>query len=108
MKQKLLDLYRQIPEFKCKESCHDCCVPVPFSKSEWAAVKDKREATGIDCPYATGNGCDIYEQRPFMCRLFGAVDYWVLKCPHGCGPDKFLKEAKARKLTKLYHEMIDE
>ena len=74
-------LRKQIPAFKCKEGCTDCCGPVPFSKWEWAQIKDQRLAKGITCPYASGAGCEIYEDKPIICRLMGTVP--KLKCPHG-------------------------
>lgn len=107
--QKLLDIYAQIPKFECMPGCTKCCGLVPFSKSEWDAIEDKRQCgDDLSCPYIRNGYCDIYEHRPFMCRLFGSVNYWLLKCPHGLGPDTPLTEEQARELTKKYHDMIGE
>jgi Fe-S-cluster containining protein len=36
----------------------------------------------LDCPYVVGGGgCAIYEDRPFLCRLYGNTP--ELACPHG-------------------------
>jgi Fe-S-cluster containining protein len=41
------------------------------------------------CPYLTEeNRCEIYENRPAICRLYGAVE--DLRCPYGCRPDRLL------------------
>jgi hypothetical protein len=95
--------YSQIPSFKCKPGCTDCCGPVPFSKEEWNRVADKRKATSIDCPYAN-QGCDIYANRPLICRMFGAGDHPLLACPHGCGPEKKLSASECKKMIHQYHE----
>lgn len=108
---KIRKLYRQIPSFKCKEGCTDCCGPVPFAKSEWSLIIDKREPSIIrplKCPYSYNNSCDIYSNRPFMCRLFGASEDPKLKCPHGCKPDKLLTKKQALKLTKKYQQLVNE
>ena len=103
MKQTLDEIRSRIPRFKCKEGCHDCCGPVPFSKEEWDRINDKREATSLTCPYLGAKGCDIYEERPIMCRLFGVVE--DLLCPHGCRPVGFLSRSQARKIMgEVYNE----
>lgn len=64
-------LYARIPSFKCKEGCTDCCGPVPFSEWEWSRIKDKRkmDLATLICPYAVAGRCEIYEQRPLICRF---------------------------------------
>ena len=94
-------LRKQIPSFKCKPGCHDCCGPVVFSKWEWDQVVDKRMATNINCPYIGENGCDIYEHRPIVCRMFGVVK--KMQCPHRCGPHKLLTEKKESEIMNKYH-----
>lgn len=98
-------LRKQIPNFECKPGCTDCCGPVPFSRWEWAQVKDQRISDGIECPYATKEGCEIYEQRPILCRLMGAVPR--LECPHGCGPKKMLPGKKEIEIMRKYAEVMD-
>jgi hypothetical protein len=105
---KIEKLYRMIPSFKCMEGCSDCCSSlVPFAKSEWDSIPEKKDAKSIKCPYVTeDNGCSIHQVKPFMCRIFGAGKDPLLKCPRGCGPEKPLSWEKARKLTNRYHELI--
>lgn len=98
---KLSKIYNKIPTFNCKPGCSDCCGIAPFARREWARVADKRQAYGIKCPYVGEHGCDIYEQRPVICRIYGAVD--ELPCPHGCGPERRLTRAETYKLvTKIW------
>lgn len=98
-------LRRQIPAFKCKEGCADCCGPVPFSRWEWAQIKDQREATGVNCPYISKAGCEIYEDRPILCRLMGACS--GLPCPRGCRPQKLLSKKKEKEIMRKYTEVMD-
>lgn len=98
-------LRKQIPSFQCKEGCSDCCGPVPFSNWEWEQVKDQKLTTSLTCPYATKNGCEIYEQRPILCRLFGVVE--KMKCPYGCGPIKLLTKKKEGEIIDKYHGIMD-
>lgn len=90
------NLYKKIPSFKCMLGCTDCYGPVPFSEWEWSRIKDKRQAKGLKCPYASRQGCEIYEQRPFVCRLYGAIE--ILRCPYGRGPGKLLPDEEAKKV----------
>lgn len=95
-------IYAQIPKFQCKEGCTDCCGPVPFSLVEWSRVTTKKKATCLDCPYSLNGSCDIYNERPLMCRIFGAVDTPMLECPHGCGPEKKLTKEQGDALIDAY------
>ena len=102
---QLKKIYAAIPTFDCIPGCTDCCGPVPFSPSEWDRVDHKRQATSLKCPYTNG-GCDIYQFRPLICRLFGAVDSSLLACPHGCAPVFLLPEDTAREFLRIYHLMM--
>lgn len=35
-----------------------------------------------DCPALVADRCSVYEDRPLICRLWGAVE--SMPCPHGC------------------------
>ena len=99
-------LYQQIPKFKCKPGCTDCCGPIPFAKSEWDNIKDKRCASSLTCPYAVAGQCEIYEDRPFICRLYGATSDPDLRCSHGCAPAIPLTKAKAAELMGRYVRLM--
>ena len=95
-----------IPTFDCVPGCTDCCGPVPFSRWEWDQVKDKRVAVCIDCPYSAADNCAIYEDRPMMCRLFGAVDDPRLTCPHGAGPAVKLTAEQGSAIASAYAKLV--
>lgn len=104
-----------IPSFDCEPGCHACCGIVPFSTKErdlvaairpmeqWEPFMDgswvpTASLATFSCPFLTASGCGIYEIRPMVCRLFGAVDHPQMKCPKGCGPAKLIPDSESRKL----------
>ena len=115
-------LYAAIPAMTCKPGCKRCCGLVPWSPAEWERVKDRAPsgteianldgaiipvpAIGTTCPF-WANGCTVYEDRPFMCRLFGTAPA-AMRCPEGCRPTRGITVAKAAKLTRKYRETMDE
>lgn len=102
--ERLDALYAQVPSFNCIPGCHECCGLIPFAPAEWDRVADKREATSSTCPYVCPEGCAIYEQRPFMCRLFGTAA--PLLCPRSCGPAEMLSVKEANALMNEYRELV--
>ena len=91
-KNIILRMRKKIPEMGgCMPGCHQCCGPVPFSRYEWERIEDKRpmQEGSIDCPYISENGCEIYEERPMLCRLFGPSELGEesetkrMACPNG-------------------------
>jgi uncharacterized protein len=108
MNPTLKKLYARVPSFECIPGCTDCCGIVPWTQEEWNAIKDKRKHDSLKCPYASKSGCEIYNQRPFLCRAFGTVDHPLMKCPHGCGPKKRLSVKTGQQLMDQYHELMGE
>ena len=107
--EKIQELYDQIPQFDCNKSCHDCCGVVPWAKSEWDLIENKRGQKGMDCPYINPlGGCDCYDNRPFLCRLFGTVKTPLMRCPHGYKPNKMISKLQGRMLAKRYHDLMEE
>lgn len=104
IEKEIKKLYAKIPEFECLEGCTGCCGPVPFSKWEWDRIKDKRKATGFDCPYINCGKCEIYDKRPLLCRLFGTVE--DLRCPYGRRPDKLLSKKEGQEIMNRYFELM--
>jgi Fe-S-cluster containining protein len=105
--RRLKEMYDEIPAFQCRKGCFDCCGPVPFAKEEWLRVRDKRPTTGFTCAYASDDGCAIYQNRPLMCRLFGAVDRDILLCPHGCRPHRLMSATRAAELRDEYRAIVE-
>jgi Fe-S-cluster containining protein len=56
----------------------------------------------LTCPYVTDAGCGIYEDRPLICRIFGASEEPALQCPHGRKPEKPLTSTQTRTLFDRY------
>lgn len=81
---------KQIPTFACIPGCHDCCGPVTASSEEVARLPIKSDAehdaalSELNCVYLGTNGCQVYEERPLICRLFGTTP--ALPCPNGKRP----------------------
>lgn len=118
MTDALRRLYDKIPTFKCRTGCGDCCGLVPWSPEEFAKVAARLPADATAQPFVDGtvipmrdgstkcpffdHGCTVYEDRPFMCRLFGTARDARLTCRHGCQPGHMLTKAKALSLKACY------
>ncbi|MFC5696237.1 YkgJ family cysteine cluster protein [Pseudomonas sp. GCM10022186] len=89
--RKIDQLRRQIPAFACEPGCHDCCGPVTASSEEMSRLPVKSDAehdaalAQWNCVHLGPQGCEAYEQRPLICRLFGTTP--SLPCPRGRGPE---------------------
>ena len=94
--QRLADLYAQVPDPGCRGLCHDTCTTIGAGPAELAAIeaaggqiRTLEAASDVNltapCPSLTEEGrCGVYEVRPMVCRLWGAVE--TLPCPYGCRP----------------------
>lgn len=88
--RKIDYLRTEIPSFACVPGCHDCCGPVTASSEEMARLPVKSDAEHAaalaewNCVHLGANGCQVYDQRPLICRLFGTTP--SLPCPQGRGP----------------------
>lgn len=96
--------------FVCKKGCADCCgkfLPVSLiekTRIEATGIKKKR-SLGISCEYLDeDNSCTIYNERPFLCRMFGLGTHQNLTCPHGISPQ--LSEKRIKAIRKRYSEFI--
>ena len=80
----------RIPAFECIVGCHDCCGPVTATSDELARypvksdIEHEAALKEYKCPYLGKNGCQVYSERPLICRLFGTTPQ--LLCPNGKGP----------------------
>lgn len=116
--KQLQRLYKKIPAFECKKDCADCCGIIPWSVPEQKKVAGSplnwselfpgtlTPIGGIDCPFSGKGLCDVYENRPLVCRLFGAVESKRMICPHGCGPSKKLTERQGKKIMSQYKVIV--
>jgi Fe-S-cluster containining protein len=99
-------LREEIPTFKCTPGCHDCCGPVTTSSEEMSRLPVKSDAehdaalNDFNCVHLGPNGCEVYGERPLICRLFGTTPR--MACPNGCRPEKMIDT----KVEKQVHQYI--
>ena len=95
----------QIPSFACVPGCHDCCGPVTASSEELARLPVKSDAdhdaalAEYNCVHLGPQGCEVYDQRPLICRLFGTTA--KLPCPQGRAPDQMIEPAVEAQVHRL-------
>jgi uncharacterized protein len=58
----------------------------------------KRDAAlaELSCPHLAHDGCEIYAERPLICRLFGTTP--SLLCPNGQRPEYMIEAKIERKI----------
>lgn len=119
IQREIEGIYREVPELKCKELCQECCGPIAMTKLEFSRIRE-RTAEPINArlmPLVFGNGqnlgravlfdcvtcpllkdgrCSIYDIRPLICRIWGAVQ--AMRCPHGCTPKRWLSPRESFRL----------
>jgi Fe-S-cluster containining protein len=97
MADSLERIYRAIPTVACRGLCAEACGPIAMSDEERRRIEQR----GVDilppdealtlsllhnipstCPALVDSRCSVYEDRPVICRLWGAAE--SLPCPHGC------------------------
>lgn len=105
----LREIYAGIPEVHCKGLCVEQCSTAPIAAVELEALEkslgralkrsdDPRGFTmlgdiGAPCELLIMGRCTAYDQRPAICRVFGAAD--GIRCPHGCEPDRVMTKTEA-------------
>jgi len=113
--QALAAVYARIPPvIGCRKGCSDCCGPVPvlpvevddvqyapiLNPSPVGTLTPTRLGCGT-CMFASTSGCSVYENRPLVCRLFGAVDHPMMTCPHGARAETLLTHEQAMDLVGM-------
>jgi Fe-S-cluster containining protein len=92
--QKIRFFRKRISTFSCKPGCHDCCGPVTASSEEVFRLSEKSDQehdealAQLNCPYLGENGCEIYDERPLICRLFGTTSN--MSCPEERRPEEMI------------------
>jgi Fe-S-cluster containining protein len=100
-----MDIYNEIPNFACKPGCSECCGIAPIAPVEFANISEWIALNGVEtrllttdlltCPYVVNDRCAIYPVRPTFCRLFGAVDDEMLRCPDGGQEVRLISKVEA-------------
>lgn len=104
--QKIRFFRRQIPAFECEPGCHDCCGPVTASSEEMARLPVKSAAAHaaalaeLNCPHLGEHGCEVYLERPLICRLFGTTPQ--LPCPRGRRPETPVAPAIEQQIYRYF------
>ncbi|MBT9541425.1 YkgJ family cysteine cluster protein [Thiobacillus sp.] len=104
--QKIRFFRRHIPAFECVPGCHDCCGPITASSEEMARLPVKSEAAHeaalaeLSCPHLGDKGCQVYAERPLICRLFGTTPR--LACPRGKGPAAMISPQIEQQLERYF------
>jgi hypothetical protein len=107
--QKIRFFRGRIPSFECKPGCHDCCGPVTTSSEEMASLPVKSDAehaaalANLSCPHLGEQGCQVYEERPLICRLFGTTPR--LACPNGRWPEEMIDPHIEQQIYRYFAEM---
>ena len=107
-RQKVRSLREQIPSFECQPGCHDCCGPVTTSTEEMAGLPVKSDAehatalAELSCPHLGEHGCQVYAERPLICRLFGTTPR--LACPNGRRPAVMIDPRIERRIYRYFAE----
>jgi Fe-S-cluster containining protein len=88
-------IYRKIPDVHCKGLCGAFCGPLVMTRLERSRIAGvagracQAPSPDLQCNMLTPEGrCSVYDKRPTICRLWGAVR--AMACPHGCKPDRWL------------------
>jgi hypothetical protein len=98
----LQDIYAAIPQLDCQGKCQRSCGVIPLFPVEVELLKDKGipaprcSTTEVTCSALKEGKCSIYENRPFICRLWGNVP--KMPCLWGCKPNRYLAPQEEKKL----------
>ena len=122
-KPTLVQLWARMPKVECRGLCHAACTIIPLEDSEnnliWEregfnlsgriqaavtreAIKPQDEDLKVvPCPALDQKTklCTIYENRPIICRAFGAMKAGSIRCPHGCKSERWFD---AMELTEIF------
>ena len=54
------------------------------------------------CPFSSEAGCQIYDQRPIICRLYGTSTLKVLECKRGLTTESLLDPEQVFLIMKAW------
>ncbi|MES2353036.1 MAG: YkgJ family cysteine cluster protein [Pseudomonadota bacterium] len=107
--QKIRFFRTRIPSFECIPGCHDCCGPVTASSEEMFRLPVKSDEehdvalANLNCPHLGEKGCQVYDERPLICRLFGTTPR--LACPHGRRPELMVDAQIEQQVHRFFAEV---
>src|SRR4051812_43985679 len=108
---KLHQIYRRIPAIKCKGLCYGSCTVLGMTKGEAdnmtrAGGKPPTVREDGSCVYLENKRCSIYNERPGICRVWGAAP--KLACPFGCPPVETFTEHDSEAVLRLLEKEFGE
>jgi hypothetical protein len=62
-------------------------------------AEHERALAELSCPHLGAQGCEVYAERPLICRLFGTTP--SLACPNGARPDTMIDAATERQIHQF-------
>lgn len=113
---ELRELWKLIPDAGCKGLCVAGCGPIgmsilerellaghmtfgQFPSAAHMLAEYLEDPEAYQCPLLIGGRCSAYNDRPTICRLFGADE--GMPCPHGCKPDVVLTFDESSEIMQL-------
>ncbi len=98
MDARLEALYAEVQQPECKGLCKDSCGPIGMNPREHQRIAERGvkiphhvdaleqlvETGDYTCPALKDGQCGVYDIRPMLCRLWGAIE--SLPCTYGCRP----------------------
>lgn len=118
--RSLESIYARIPSVPCQQLCQECCGPISLEVIEYVRIFGKQPVpsefelfgrvpvisnplTG-ECPKLGRDGnCRVYDKRPAICRLYGAVK--AMRCPFGCQPTRWLTDKEAHAILQQVRDL---
>jgi Fe-S-cluster containining protein len=58
--------------------------------------------SALSCPHLGIKGCDVYNERPLICRLFGTTPR--LPCPNGNRPEAMIDPDIDKQIHRFFLE----
>lgn len=98
--ERLRKLYSLLPKVTGCRQCGDCCGHVPIMREEIEAIGFDMPIKEVDCRYLVDGKCSAYENRPLMCRIYGACV--ELPCPYGARSERVLDEQETDAILGSY------
>lgn len=78
--------------------------PPPLMQKYFVGIVPDDASTN-NCVFLSPFGkCRAYDIRPLVCRLWGAVNHDLMRCPFGCVPDRWLSNEEVK---QMHRELIE-
>lgn len=71
-------------------------LPVKTEQEHEAALAE------FNCPHLGEKGCEVYHDRPLICRLFGTTP--KMPCPNGCRPKQMIASETEAQVHQFLRE----